>query len=109
MQDFNNFYLLVSKHKYDKTNKVFCELSFSLGNNKCVCAVPWSIKKIHVENKNATNKFNNFVQAIKKKKSIPGYSEVLWMVSYLSWVRVLHQALFQPNMVTFGTKSLHNN
>ena len=43
-------------------------------------SVPWTIKKIHVENEEDPNKFDNLIDAIRDSNSVPGYSKVLWSV-----------------------------
>ena len=43
-------------------------------------SVPWTLKKIHVENIDDPEKFNKMIDAIRDSKSVPGYSKVLWSV-----------------------------
>ena len=43
-------------------------------------SVPWTIKKIHVENEEDPNKFDKLIDAIRDSHSVPGYSKVLWSV-----------------------------
>ena len=45
-------------------------------------AVFWQIKLIHVEEKYRKDekKFDKIIDAIRKNKSKPGYSKIIWMV-----------------------------
>ena len=45
-------------------------------------AVFWQIKLIHVEEKYRKDekKFDKIIKAIRKNKSMPGYSKIIWMV-----------------------------
>ena len=54
-----------------------------IGMRNSLFAVYWQIKRISVDNKNDPNKFDNMIRAIRQRKSVPGYSTVLWDVRFL--------------------------
>ena len=84
MKDIHNFYILISnrqnktrsacQYKLHPTNKIYIDH---------IVLVYWQIKKIHVEDVKAPDKFDKMINAIRERKSIMGYSTVLWDVRKL--------------------------
>ena len=63
-------------------------------NMRFVIAVYWQIKRIAVEDRDDPDKFDKMIRAIRQRKSVPGYSTVLWDVRIRD-VKQIFQPIFQ--------------
>ena len=72
--------MLISNRQKETASSV-CKLS-TVNNNdmRCGIAVYWQIKRIAVEDRDDPDKFDKMIRAIRQRKSVPGYSTVLWDV-----------------------------